>query len=176
MPTSATGCCSPPAAARGFTLIELLVVLAIIGVLSVAVTLSISLSPRNAASADAERLALLLEAAALETQAGGRQLAWSAQAEGYSFWERVPRRDERWQAVTEDDRFGPQRLGGGLQVGRIEVEGQRLPDAGMLVFRRGSPPLFRIVLSAAGSGAQGKSIELHGTATGRVEVRTAGPS
>ena len=54
----------PPAKRRrGFTLIELLVVLAIMGILTTAVALTISHSPRHAATAEIRQLSLLLEAA-----------------------------------------------------------------------------------------------------------------
>ena len=182
MPMSATGPCSARAAAsaRGFTLIELLVVLVILGVLSVAVALSTSPDPRRAAGADAERLALLLEAAGIETQAGGAQLAWSSQEDSYSFW---VSRDQHWQVPNEDDRFGTRRLSEGLHIDRVEIDGLLLPAGELLIFRRGSPPLFHIFLNARNPAdrsnppdRQDITIELRGSASGRVEVLTAGTS
>lgn len=179
MPTSATGRCSASAAtsARGFTLIELLVVLVILGVLSVTVSLSTTPDPRRAAGADVERLALLLEAATIEAQAGGRQLAWSTLGDRYAFWEGSDQREQRWQPIKEDDRFRARRLAEGLHIDRVEIDGQALPAEGLLVFRRGDPPLFRIVLTTprapnAGSGV----VELRGLANGRVEIRTVATS
>lgn len=180
MPTSATGCCSTPAAAsaRGFTLIELLVVLVILGVLSVAATLTIAPDRRRAAIADIERLSLLLEAAAIETQAGGRQMAWSTQEDSYSFWEKGRERELPWQALSEDERFGTRRLSEGLHIDSVEIDGRELPAAGLLIFQRGNPPLFRIVLELPDTRdpakRQNNTIELRGTATGRVEMLTPG--
>ena len=179
MPISATGCCSaPPAAsARGFTLIELLVVLVILGVLSVAASLSIKPDPRRAALADIERLALLLETATIEAQAGGRQLAWSAQDDRYSFWEISGRGDQRWQPVNDDERFRARRLSEGLHIDRVEIDGQALPADALLVFRRGDPPLFRIVLITPKAADEPSGVaELRGMASGRVAVVTPGKS
>ncbi len=187
MPTSATGSCdfrqraltlnsTQPLAGwrhRGFTLIELLVVIAIFGILTTAVALSTTPDPRRAASADAQRLALLLEAAQIEAQAGRRQLAWSAHAnaDGYSFWEAENARahEQRWQPLTEDERFHARRFSEGLRLVSVEIEGQPLPQGELLVFRRGDPPLFRIALE----GQQTGLIDLRGLPTGRVEMRAA---
>ena len=155
MPTLATGCCSAPAlrqaGQRGFTLIELLVVLAIMGVLSVAVSLTLSTDGRRAANNDVQRLALLLETASLETQAGGRQLAWSTQDGGYSFWEMGDAREQRWQPLPNDALFRTRRLAEGLHIQREEIDGQTLPEGALLIFRRGDPLLFRIVLALPGA-------------------------
>ena len=67
---------------RGFTLIEMLIVVVIVGVLSVSVALSVAPDERRAATAESERLALLLEAALSEAQSGRRQIAWSAHGDG----------------------------------------------------------------------------------------------
>ena len=179
MPTSATGCYSAPAtkAVRGFTLIELLVVIVILGVLSVAATISISPDPRRAAAADVERLALLLETATVEAQAGGRQLAWSTQDDGYAFWEMGDQRAQRWQPLNEDDRFRARHLSEGLHIERVEIDGRTLPAEGLLVFRRGDPPLFRIVLVTPKAANEPSGIvELRGMASGRVEIMTPGAS
>lgn len=181
MPTSASGCCSAPAAsARGFTLIELLVVLVVLGVLSVAATLTIAPDRRREARNEVERLSLLLEAAAIESQAGGRQMAWSTEDDGYSFWDKGDRPELPWQAVGTDDRFGARHLSEGLHIDRVEIDGQVLPAGGLLIFQRGNPPLFRIVLELPdapdASHRPGDTVELRGTATGRVEVVTPSPS
>lgn len=179
MPMSATGCCKvrQPRSATGFTLIELLVVLAIIGVLAVAVSLTVSTDGRRAAHADIERLALLLETASLETQTGGRHLAWSTQDGTYAFWEIGEAREQRWQPVTDDERFRARRLAEGLQVRLVEIDGQAVPEGGLLVFKRGDPALFRIVLALPAAPADTAAmVELHSSASGRIELGTPGPS
>lgn len=188
MPTSAAGNCNsgpgPNAAAmpdrrlnalqarrRGFTLIEMLVVVAIIGVLTTAVALTIRSDPRREAVADAQRLALLLEAAQIEAQAGRRQLAWSASPDGYGFWEAESNPDEErhWQPIADDAIFRARRLADGVHVGGIDIDGQPLSEGDMLIFRRNDPPLFRIVLTA-GQEAPVRHFEVRGLPTGRVTV------
>ena len=99
---------------RGFTLIEMLVVIAILGILSTFVALSTAPDPRRGAAAEAERLALLLEAAVQEAQWGGRAIAWSADAKGYRFLQAES--DRRWQPITDDELFRPRALAEGTGV------------------------------------------------------------
>jgi len=187
MPMSATGNCDfrlraltlklSAAQPRGFTLIELLVVIAIFGILTTAVALTTTPDPRRAASADAQRLALLLQAAQIEAQAGRRKLAWSvnSNADGYSFWEAENARtqEQHWQPLIEDERFHARRLAEGLHLTGVAIDGQLLPPGELLIFRRGDPPLFRIALEGRFSqGNQSDLIELRGQPTGRVEMRT----
>lgn len=164
-----------PSVGRGFTLIELLVVLVILGILSTTVALTIAPDPRREAAAETRRLALVLEAAMLEAQAGRRQLAWSADAEAYSFWEaeRTDLREGLWKPMTGDERFGRRRFGAGLRLVSVDVEGLSLPQGALLAFPHGDPPLFRIALEGPRdeSGAGGL-IELRATPTGRVDIRT----
>lgn len=160
-------------ALRGFTLIELLVVLAILGILTTAVALTISTDSRNRAASDIKELSLLLEAAMTEAQAGRRQLAWSADAGGYEFWETESASEyqRRWHPLTSDERFRAHRFAAGLQLVRLDIDGQTLPQGALLVFRRGDPPLFRIALETPPeqSGATG-IVELRGLPTGRVDI------
>ncbi len=165
--------------ARGFTLIEMLVVVAIMGILTTAVALSTSADPRRVATDDAKRLALLLEAAQVEAQAGRRRLAWSATPAGYDFWvaEDSLELQQSWQPLTSDETFHTRHLAEGLHIVRIEIDGQALPAGGLLIFRRGDPPLFHIALEMSGAsstqGAPMKTIELRGLPTGRVEMLQA---
>ncbi|MCX7175993.1 MAG: prepilin-type N-terminal cleavage/methylation domain-containing protein [Proteobacteria bacterium] len=158
---------------RGFTLIELLVVLVILGIMTTAVALSITTDPGRAVTSDVKRLSLLLEAAMIEAQAGRRQLAWSADAAGYEFWEAESsnERERHWLPLTADERFQSHRFAAGLHLVRLENEGLALPQGALLVFRRGDPPLFRIALESSGKQpGQAETIELRGLPTGRVEI------
>ena len=162
--------------APGFTLIELLVVLLILGIVTTAVALSITTDPARGVTSDVKHLSLLLEAAMIETQAGRRQLAWSADATGYEFWEAESstERERHWQPLTADERFQSHRFAAGLRLIRLDNEGQTLPPGALLVFRRGDPPLFRIALEGPTQAAgQPELIQLRGLPTGRVEILTA---
>jgi len=160
---------------RGFTLIEMLVVIAIIGILTTTVALTMTSNPQRDAATDAKRLAVLLEAALGEAQAGQRQLAWSASQAGYDFLEAENslERERRWQPLTEDETFHPRHFAAGVGISSVEVDGQALPQGGLLVFRRGDPPLFRIVLkaTAANAATDAQGYELRGLPTGQVDVR-----
>lgn len=163
---------------RGFTLIEMLVVIVIIGILSTTVALSITPSPRRALRTEATRLATLLETANAEALAGQRQLAWAAHADGYDFLladaasgnDNLP----RWLAVDANDAndiFRSRKLAENISIGSVEVDGQPLNPGDLLVFRRGDPPLFRIVMVLAGSkGSPPLETALQGLPNGRVSV------
>lgn len=160
---------------HGFTLIEMLIVVAIVAVLSVSVALSIIPDAQRDAMNDARRLAMLLEIATLEGQTGSRQLAMSTTADSYSFWvaENTPQRTRNWQLLTNDEQFHMYRLAPGLRISHIDVDGQPLPEGGLLIFRRGDPPLFRIMLESSGSTPLAP-IELRSQPNGRVEMRSPG--
>ncbi len=64
----------------GFTLVELMVVLLIIGITLGMTMLQLMPDKRAVLRQETERLALLLENAALEAQASGQALAWSGEA------------------------------------------------------------------------------------------------
>ncbi len=70
---------------RGFTLLELLVVLAIVGLASAGITLSLRDSEATALERDATRLAALLEAARHLSRATGSPIHWHPQPEGFEF-------------------------------------------------------------------------------------------
>jgi general secretion pathway protein H len=94
MPTSATGSSSRSA---GFTLVEVMVVLAIVGLMSAVVALSLPASGDDLRR-EGERLAARLAAARDSAILGNRETAAVIDARGYRFEERAGR---AWREIDE---------------------------------------------------------------------------
>jgi general secretion pathway protein H len=86
--------------ARGFTLVEVMVVMVIVGIILGMVTLNAIPSPRQNLSAEAQRLALLLQLARDEAIVRNRLVTFEADSERYRF---LVRNENRWDVVTQDD-------------------------------------------------------------------------
>ena len=143
-------------------------VLAILGILSTFVALSTAPDPPRQAAIEAEKLGLLLEAAAQEAQWRGRTIAWSVENKRYRFLQAEGER--RWVQISDDDMFRPRALPEGMGIAGIEVEGQVLPPGALLVFSRAHAPLFRITLSAP----QG-ALVLRSLPSGKVDLQAPKP-
>jgi len=86
--------------ARGFTLLELLVVLVIIGITLGAVSINAIPSSQKNLQNEAQRIALLLQAARDEAIVRNRPVAFEADANNYRF---LVRNDTDWAQITDDD-------------------------------------------------------------------------
>ncbi len=133
MPTSATGTSANSGAAammarkralravRGFTLIEILMVVVIIGVISAAMLLSVSLTGRDRElEKESDRLLALVNYAREQAELQTREYGVLFQDDGYEFLAYDPRRDA-WRAVFEDDALEVRKLPDGLAV-RLSIE------------------------------------------------------
>jgi general secretion pathway protein H len=131
MPTSAPGPCS----ARGFTLIELLVVLLIMGLLVGLASAIVRPDARALLRGEAERLAQLLELAAVEARLTGRPIAWTVMPDTngvqyrFSRW----RDDAGWLESTEDS-LRPRSLPAGMAITDLRIEAARARDGTRLEF------------------------------------------
>ncbi len=148
----------------GFTLLEILVVLLVIGIISAAVALGVSMDDRRTTAIEASRLADLLEEAEEEAMSRGEKLAWSGAGDSYLFW----KMDEagKWQQIADDDLFKGHVFQDGISIDAVNLNG--LPSDKKIVFNpSGVNTPFRIVLS----GTESK-IGISGDAMNRVTVES----
>ena len=115
MPTSVPGISSR----RGFTLIELLVVLLVMGLCAGLVAAISQPDDRARLRVEAERLAQLLDLAALESRFSGQPMAWTAEATQYRFWRW---RDDAGWSEARDDSLRARSLPPGMAISTLRIE------------------------------------------------------
>jgi len=98
---------------RGFTLIELLVVVVIIGVLALALTLSIGGSTERQLTREAERFQALVGQACAQAELGGREIGVVVSDSGFSFHLLA---GTEWQDVGTDGELRPRQWIEGLHA------------------------------------------------------------
>ena len=112
MPTSASK--SRNFKHAGFTLLELLVVLAIIGVMTSLVAISVSAPSTRTLKSEGEKLAARLNAAQAQLAAGATPLRLIATPEGYAFEQMARATDgaanTQWERLADDDVLKPRSL------------------------------------------------------------------
>jgi general secretion pathway protein H len=131
MPTSAPGAFSR----RGFTLVELLVVVLIMGLSAGLVGALLRPDDRGILRVEAERLAELLDLAAIEARYTGLSIAWIADAGGYRFWRL--RDDAGWYEAGTDALRDPLRarsLPRGMAISDLRIEAAEAPGGMRLEF------------------------------------------
>jgi general secretion pathway protein H len=112
---------------RGFSLIELLVVVVIVGVLALAVTLSIRGGADRQLRQEAERFAALVDQACTQAELSGREIGVVVDAGGYSFQMLA---GTHWQDVPGAGELRPRRWIDGLGAD-LAREGHRVDLAGV---------------------------------------------
>jgi general secretion pathway protein H len=104
----------------GFTLIEMLVVLLIMGLMVGMVSAIVRPDDRALVCVEADRLAQLLDLAAVEARLTGQSVAWTPDAEGYRFWRMTD--EPRWAELRDNDALRPRTLPQGMRVAALQVE------------------------------------------------------
>jgi general secretion pathway protein H len=131
MPISVPGISS----SRGFTLIELLVVLLVMGLFAGLVGAMAHPDDRVVLRVEADRLAQLLDLAAVESRLTGKRIAWTATltADGaqYRFWRW---HDDAGWSEARDDSLRARSLPPGMAISDLRIEAMRPPDGIRLEF------------------------------------------
>lgn len=155
----------------GFTLIEILVVMVIVGVLALAVTISIATAGGERQLArEAERLQALVDHACHQAELGGREIGLRIGARGYAF---SLLGFDGWMASEQKDELRPRSWVPGMAVelyrdGRALRLGEDEREAPQIIcFSSGelSPFLLRLQL-----GDVANRYDLRGEADGRVSL------
>lgn len=115
----------------GFTLIELLVVLLVMGLFAGLVGAIAHPDDRVLLRVEAERLAQLLDLAAVESRLTGKPIAWTADGVHYRFWRW--REDSGW-SEARDDSLRARSLPSGMAISQLRIEAMRPPGGLRLEF------------------------------------------
>ncbi len=131
---------------RGFTLIELLVVLLIMGLFAGLVSTIARPDDRALLRVEAERLAQLLDLAAMQSRLTGKSIAWTADGLGYRFWRFSE--DTYWSEILDDDSLRARTLPQGMVIAAMRVENMRSPEHMRLEFNPyGATPSFSVEMA-----------------------------
>ena len=146
----------------GFTLLEMLVVLVIAGLLISLASLQLTRNPRTDLNEEAQRLALLFEAAGDEAQVRARPIAWQPLDGGFRFDVRT---EDGWRPLR-DDLLRARRWEGGVTGVTIQYVGSD-QETGRLVFGTEviDTPMEVTLVSAVGRAT------IVSTGNGRYQVR-----
>ena len=119
----------------GFTLLELLVVLLVMGLFAGLVGALARPDDRVRLRVEAERLAQVLDLAAVESRLTGKPIAWTAAATPngaqYQFWRW---RDDAGWSEARDDSLRARSLPPGMAISDLRIEAMRPPGGMRLEF------------------------------------------
>ena len=95
---------------------------------------------------EAERLAQLLDLAAMQSRYTGKSIAWTADGPGYRFWRFSE--DTYWSEILDDDSLRARALPQGMVIAAMRVENTRSPEAMRLEFTPyGATPSFNVEMA-----------------------------
>jgi general secretion pathway protein H len=136
----------------GFTLIELLVVLLVMGLFAGLVAALARPDERVLLRTEAERLAQLLDLAAVESRLTGKPVAWTAaltpEGAQYRFWRW--RDDAGWTEAGSDSRgdsLRPRSLPSGMAISDLRIEAMQPPGGMRLEFGPGGSLAYDFQMS-----------------------------
>ena len=129
---------------RGFTLIELAVVVLIIGIIIAAIGINLTRSDRDQVRDEAERLALLVQAAHDEAVLQGRVMVLELTTEGYRFLQLGD--DGKLVVVGPGDLLAPRELPAPITVSADLEGGSATNKAGLVFDPTGGLGPFRVTL------------------------------
>lgn len=133
-------------ASQGFTLIEVLVVVLIITIMIGAAALRLTRGPQDTVREEAQRLAMLLQAARQEAVLQGQPIGFATTADGYLFLR--PDSRGRLQPLN-DETFRNRLFAPGVHLVSLGIDGAGdSPQDGMILPPSGELPGFAILLAA----------------------------
>ena len=154
--------------ARAFTLIEVLVTLAVLGICVALVAVYAIPDERTRLRLEAERLAQLLDLAAIEARLTATTIGWTPAPGGYRF---LRYNDEvGWSELGESQALRPRVFPPGVELADVAVDNARQGAATSLVFRPNAPaPAFSIDLAASA-----ERLRVVGSPVGEVRIVESG--
>ena len=108
---------------RGFTLIEMLAVLLIFGLFVGLVSAIARPDGHSILRVEAERLAQLLDLAAMESRLSGKFIAWTTDGPGYRFLRL--NEDSGWSEIHDSDLLRARTMPQGVIISGLSVENMR---------------------------------------------------
>lgn len=135
---------------RGFTLIEVLVVLLIMGLFAGFASTLMQPDDRQQLGVEAERLALLLKLASMESRLTGQTIVWTAETSRYQF---TPlNRESELPSTHQQDLSRSRTLPGNMQISDLHIENIPVDGIMRLEFTPDNPLFsfhFRMSLGTA---------------------------
>jgi len=124
----------------------MLVVLLIMGILVGLVSSIARPDDRALLRVEADRLAQLLDLAAMQARLTGKSIAWTADGPGYRFWRFSE--ESYWSEILDDDSLRARTLPNGMAIAAMRVENLRAPEHMRLEFHAyGATSSFSVELA-----------------------------